>query len=156
MHKPKSRTSFNKENNFYKNIAQTQSFVSSLERQTLQHETTKENKNKTPYFSLYLSSKESLFIRPFKSFISQSHFPLQTPTLCATAECQLPRSSVKHHPQTTTPYYFSVAPAPVTLKGQDKDQIEVNGERNDTIKLTTKIQKKAGHVDIASVAEEKK
>jgi hypothetical protein len=43
-----------------------------------------------------------------------------------------------------------------SLKGQDKDQIEVKGEGIDTVKLTTLIRKKVGHADIVSVAEEKK
>jgi hypothetical protein len=43
-----------------------------------------------------------------------------------------------------------------SLKGQDKDQIEVKGEGIDTVKLATLIRKKVGHADIVSVAEEKK
>ncbi|XP_062156779.1 disease resistance protein Pik-1-like [Alnus glutinosa] len=43
-----------------------------------------------------------------------------------------------------------------SLKGNDKDQIEVKGEGIDTVKLTKLIRKKVGHADIVSVAEEKK
>jgi hypothetical protein len=43
-----------------------------------------------------------------------------------------------------------------SLKGDNKDQIEVKGEGIDTVKLTTLIRKKVGHADIVSVAEEKK
>jgi hypothetical protein len=43
-----------------------------------------------------------------------------------------------------------------SLKGNDKDQIEVKGEGIDTVKLTTLIRKKVGHADIVSVKEDKK
>ncbi|XP_062157287.1 heavy metal-associated isoprenylated plant protein 16-like [Alnus glutinosa] len=43
-----------------------------------------------------------------------------------------------------------------SLKGDNKDQIEVKGEGIDTVKLTKLIRKKVGHADIVSVAEEKK
>ncbi|XP_030964577.1 heavy metal-associated isoprenylated plant protein 46-like [Quercus lobata] len=43
-----------------------------------------------------------------------------------------------------------------TIKGQDKDQIEVKGEGIDTVKLATLLRKKVGHASIVSVAEEKK
>ncbi|XP_059452530.1 uncharacterized protein LOC132183151 [Corylus avellana] len=43
-----------------------------------------------------------------------------------------------------------------SLKGPDKDQIEVKGENIDTVKLTTLIRKKVGHADIVSVGEDKK
>jgi carbamoylphosphate synthase small subunit len=43
-----------------------------------------------------------------------------------------------------------------SLKGNEKDQIEVKGEGIDTVKLTTLIRKKVGHADIVSVEEEKK
>lgn len=43
-----------------------------------------------------------------------------------------------------------------SLKGPDKDQIEVKGENIDTVKLTTLIRKKVGHADIVSVEEDKK
>jgi hypothetical protein len=39
-----------------------------------------------------------------------------------------------------------------SLKGQDKDQIEVKGEGIDTVKLATIIRKKIGHAEIVSVA----
>ena len=39
-----------------------------------------------------------------------------------------------------------------SLKGQDKDQIEVKGEGIDTVKLATTIRKKVGHAEIVSVA----
>jgi hypothetical protein len=44
----------------------------------------------------------------------------------------------------------------VSLKGQDKDQIEVKGDGIETVKLATTIWKKAGHAEIVSVAEDKK
>ncbi|KAF3947848.1 hypothetical protein ACB098_11G035300 [Castanea mollissima] len=43
-----------------------------------------------------------------------------------------------------------------TIKGKDKDQIEVKGEGIDTVKLATLLRKKVGHASIVSVAEEKK
>ncbi|KAK7854463.1 heavy metal-associated isoprenylated plant protein 46 [Quercus suber] len=43
-----------------------------------------------------------------------------------------------------------------TIKGQDKDQIEVKGRGIDTVKLATLLRKKVGHASIVSVAEEKK
>jgi hypothetical protein len=43
-----------------------------------------------------------------------------------------------------------------SLKGQDKDQIEVKGDGIDTVKLATIIRKKVGHAEIVSVAEDKK
>ena len=43
-----------------------------------------------------------------------------------------------------------------TIKGQDKDQIEVKGDGIDTVKLATLLRKKVGHASIVSVAEEKK
>jgi len=43
-----------------------------------------------------------------------------------------------------------------SLKGNEKDQIEVKGEGIDTVKLTTLIRKKVGHADIVSVKEDKK
>jgi hypothetical protein len=43
-----------------------------------------------------------------------------------------------------------------SLKGQDKDQIEVKGDGIDTVKLVTIIRKKVGHAEIVSVAEDKK
>ncbi|KAL4598375.1 hypothetical protein ACB092_11G055500 [Castanea dentata] len=43
-----------------------------------------------------------------------------------------------------------------TIKGQDKDQIEVKGEGIDTVKLATSLRKKVGHASIVSVVEEKK
>ncbi|KAK7845013.1 heavy metal-associated isoprenylated plant protein 16 [Quercus suber] len=38
-----------------------------------------------------------------------------------------------------------------TIKGQDKDQIEVKGEGIDTVKLATTLRKKVGHANIVSV-----
>ncbi|KAG6690580.1 hypothetical protein I3843_10G022100 [Carya illinoinensis] len=35
-----------------------------------------------------------------------------------------------------------------SLKGDNKDQIEVKGERIDTVKLTKLLRKKVGHADI--------
>ncbi|KAE8075480.1 hypothetical protein FH972_014195 [Carpinus fangiana] len=44
-----------------------------------------------------------------------------------------------------------------SLKGQDKDQIEVKGDDSiDTVKLVTIIRKKFGHAELVSVAEDKK
>jgi hypothetical protein len=43
-----------------------------------------------------------------------------------------------------------------SLKGQDKDQIEVKGDGIDTVKLVMIIRKKVGHAEIVSVAEDKK
>ncbi|KAG6638252.1 hypothetical protein I3843_10G022400 [Carya illinoinensis] len=43
-----------------------------------------------------------------------------------------------------------------SLKGDNKDQIEVKGERIDTVKLTKLLRKKVGRADIITVAEDKK
>ncbi|KAM3684301.1 hypothetical protein ACJW31_11G033700 [Castanea mollissima] len=43
-----------------------------------------------------------------------------------------------------------------SIKGQDKDQIEVQGEGIDTVKLVTLLRKRLGRASIVSDAEEKK
>ncbi|XP_023891311.1 heavy metal-associated isoprenylated plant protein 46 [Quercus suber] len=43
----------------------------------------------------------------------------------------------------------------LTLKGQNRDQIEVKGDI-DAVKLVTLLRKKVGHASIVSVAEDKK
>ncbi|KAB1208748.1 hypothetical protein CJ030_MR6G005857 [Morella rubra] len=44
----------------------------------------------------------------------------------------------------------------VSLKGEEKDQMEVKGDGIDTVKLTTLLRKNLGRADIVSVAEDKK
>ncbi|KAF5473406.1 hypothetical protein F2P56_010018 [Juglans regia] len=43
-----------------------------------------------------------------------------------------------------------------SLKGDEKNQIEVKGERIDTVKLTKLLRKKVGFAEIITVAEDKK
>jgi hypothetical protein len=43
-----------------------------------------------------------------------------------------------------------------SLKGLDRDQLEVKGVGIDAVKLTTLIRRKVGHALILSVAEDKK
>ena len=42
------------------------------------------------------------------------------------------------------------------MKGQNRDQIEVEGDSIDAVKLVTLLRKKVGYASIVSVAEEKK
>ena len=42
------------------------------------------------------------------------------------------------------------------MKGQNRDQIKVEGDSIDAVKLVTLLRKKVGYASIVSVAEEKK
>ena len=44
----------------------------------------------------------------------------------------------------------------VSIKGKDKDELEVKGVNIDTVKLTMLLRKNVGHASIVSVKEEKK
>ncbi|GMY09600.1 heavy metal-associated isoprenylated plant protein 46-like [Fagus crenata] len=44
----------------------------------------------------------------------------------------------------------------VSIKGKDKDELEVKGDGIDTVKLTMLLRKNVGHASIVSVEEDKK